>query len=51
MSTKNFNNDDILYIVEKVIKMLSNGNVFENDVSNYYHLRPQIWHMSMKKFY
>ena len=38
---KDFNNDDILYIVEKVIKMLFNGNVFKNVVSNYYDQKPE----------
>ena len=36
------NNDDLLYIVEKVLKSyLFNGNVFENNDSNYYHPKPQ----------
>ena len=30
--------------------MQFNANVIESVVSNYYHLKPQTWYMSMKKF-
>ena len=50
MSIKILKNSGVLYINRKVLKSVINETILENVDSNYYHLNPQTWYISMNFF-